>query len=72
MESASRSSRGFDDEDDDDEEFGKREGSSSHKGGSFPFPFLSSFKFSVLSFLFVPRLLDARHGSKLAFWLKVG
>ncbi|XP_073113287.1 transcription factor BIM2 isoform X7 [Elaeis guineensis] len=31
MESASRSSRGFDDEDDDDEEFGKREGSSSHK-----------------------------------------
>ncbi|XP_017698134.1 transcription factor BIM2 isoform X2 [Phoenix dactylifera] len=31
MESASRSSKGFDDEDDEEEEFGKREGSSSHK-----------------------------------------
>lgn len=74
MESTSRSSRGFDDEDDDDEEFGRREGSSSHKGLFFSFPLLSGFKFSFFPFFFFspPRLLDACHGSKLAVWLKVG
>ncbi|URE10413.1 Transcription factor BIM2 [Musa troglodytarum] len=47
---ASRSGRGFDEDDDDDQEFGKRDGSSFHRGGSFSLRFLASFsRFSDLS-----------------------
>ncbi|RRT44235.1 hypothetical protein BHE74_00056598, partial [Ensete ventricosum] len=52
---ASRSSRGFDEDDDDDQDFGKRDGSSFHRGGSFSLRFLASL--SRFSDLFSPGLL---------------